>query len=203
MISRRVILGVVGSAAALLSMGAIAGGVEKASNDNVLSGLYVGGNVGYGKTNESINLANTDLTTSNKGFVWGVDAGYQFTKNWAVEAGYTQMPNVKIAQGSATNKNRIVDLVVKGIYPLNDQFNIFGKLGAAYTHTHTTDVTVAGLQLDGANQSSGAIVPYFGAGVGYNLTQNVSFNVQGFATTKRGNVVPAMYGATAGLQYTF
>ncbi|MDF1653489.1 MAG: outer membrane beta-barrel protein [Coxiellaceae bacterium] len=197
MISRRVMLGVVGSAAILLSMEAVAGGVEAPANDNVLAGLYVGGNVGYGKTNETITDSGVELSTKNKGFVWGADAGYQFTKNWAIEAGYTQMPNVKVDAGTAQNQNRIFDIVAKGIYPFNDKFNVFGKLGAAYTHTRTTDLLI------NANQSSGAIVPYFGAGVGYNLTQNVSLNVQGFATTKRGNVVPAMYGATAGLQYNF
>ncbi|MDF1761732.1 MAG: outer membrane beta-barrel protein [Coxiellaceae bacterium] len=201
MISRRVMLGVVGSAAILLSMEAVAGGVEAPANDNVLSGLYVGGNVGYGKTNLTMQDVDTgnNISTKNKGFVWGANAGYEFTKNWAVEAGYTQMPNVKIDQGTTANQNRIFDIVAKGIYPFNDKFNVFGKLGAAYTHTHTTSLT----GIDNPDQSSGAIVPYFGAGVGYNLTQNVSLNVQGFATTKRGNSVPAMYGATAGLQYNF
>lgn len=195
--ARRVLIGVVGSAALLVAMDSMAGGVEQ-NDSSVLSGIYVGGNVGYGETNES--FTNTDGSTvsglNNKGFVWGVNGGYQFTKNWAVEAGYTQMPNVRADVGTLANENRIVDLVAKGIYPINGQFNVFGKLGVAYTHTRNTDLTVD-------NAAHSAVAPYFGAGVGYNLTQNVSVNVQGFATTKTGNTVPAMFGGTVGLQYNF
>lgn len=187
--ARRVLLGAIGSAALLVAMDSMAGSVEQ--NNSVLSGLYVGGNIGYGKTNETFGDSLSGF--QNKGFAWGVNGGYQFNKNFAAEVGYTQMANVKYDAANLATQNRIVDIVAKGIYPLNEQFNVFGKLGAAYTHTNDVAEDV----------KHSAIVPYFGAGVGYNLTENVSLNVQGFATTKRADAVPAMFGGTVGLQYSF
>lgn len=197
MLARRVLIGALGAATLVCAMDSMAGGAVEANDSNVLSGFYLGANLGYGKTNETLE----NNSTKNKGFVWGADAGYNFNQYLAVEAGYTQMATVKVSGQTLSSENRMFDLVAKGTYPINTQFNIFGKLGAAYTHTKLAS-TIGGASIEGAG-ANGAIVPYFGAGVGYNLTKNVSFNVQGFATTKRANVVPAMYGATAGVAYTF
>jgi OOP family OmpA-OmpF porin len=192
MLAKRIALAASAVAAITLASSGLAG--KSTNTSNLLSNVYVGGNIGYGKTNESF----TNTSAKNKGFVWSVDTGYAFNKTWAIEAGFTQLPNVKAEDTTAVKQNRIINLVAKGTYDINNAFNIFGKLGLAYTHSYNT-----ALVSDAPNQSNSAIEPYFGAGVGYNLTQDIALNLQGFAVPKHGDTVPAMYGATVGLQYSF
>lgn len=107
-------------------------------------------------------------------------SGYQVNENFAIESGITKFGNATAKgvynQSKVTVKTYAVDLVGKAILPLDYGFNVYGKAGAAYlnqkANSHSTD-TVTGINYS-SNQSAGAIYPTFGAGVGYEITNNVS-----------------------------
>jgi hypothetical protein len=188
------------SAAALASASiAMAGGMDnmaapvQASN-NSAAGIIISGNAGYGK----VNYKNVGIPTNNlSGFAWNGNLGYQFNQYFAVESGYTNFHDITV--GSQKVHTYGIDLLAKGIYPINSQFNVFAKAGAMNLYTKR----VAN-NLVGSNVSR--IVPEFGIGTGYNLTHNLALTVQGIATfsTKTHNfTMPATYAGYAGLSYKF
>lgn len=83
-------------------------------------------------------------------------------------------------------------LLGKGIYPLHDQFDAFGKAGVM--RLHTKDVF-------GARKDS--VVPEFGVGAAYNVNDNIAVSVQGLMSFAASNQVPATYAAYAGASYKF
>jgi OOP family OmpA-OmpF porin len=103
-----------------------------------------------------------------------VFGGYEFDKNWAVEAGYTDF---RSSDFSYTRNGAGVrgDADGYGVYvagkysiPLNEQFSAYGKLGVAYSKRKLS--ANDGLRLE--DNDTGA---YAGLGVEYKLNQNVSF----------------------------
>jgi OmpA-OmpF porin, OOP family len=185
------VLSTVAAASLLVGTAALAGGMESSpvSND---AGFYVGAMGGWGETDAQVV---TSQSTDNDGFSWGVDLGYQFTRNLAAEIGFTDFPNVKGKNPNMTaaTANHSFDIAVKGILPLADNFNVFGKVGLALVHTKVA----AGFINAGSTTRAAALL---GAGVGYNIGHGVSVNVQTQITSKN-DPVPAMYGVYAGLSY--
>lgn len=162
------------------------------------TGIYVGANAGVGKVNESVSI-NGNKKDAKNGFAYSFDAGYLFNQYVGVELGFNHLNATKFASNVKLQDNYSTDVAVKGIYPFsNNQFNVFGKLGVAYAHTKLKATGV----FAGQGSSSSRVVPLFAIGAGYNLTQNIGFNVQLQSTTKSGDV-PAMSTLTAGVQYTF
>lgn len=159
-------------------------------------GTYVGVNAGYGKVNQSVQ--NSSKNKKN-GFAYGIDAGYMFNQYIGVEVGATKFANARFDGGMKQENNYVVDLAAKGVYPITQEFNVFGKLGGAYVHTKFDN---NGLAVTG-NGTHSAIRPFVAAGVGYDITSNVAVDFQVSTTTKSGNTVPAMMNATFGATYTF
>lgn len=60
--------------------------------------------------------------------VWRLFGGYRAHRNFAVELGYIDLGDMTIA-GTTANTS-VWELVGLGIYPLNERFSVFGKLGA-------------------------------------------------------------------------
>ncbi len=186
---KRILLGTVASTALVLSVNSMANNTSSSTSNTANSGttgLYIGGNIGWGVTDEAYGLL------YHNDFVWGIDGGYEFTKNWAIETGYTQMSNSSLVPGY-TIENHIVDLAVKGTYHFDKQFSIFGKIGAAYTSQGFTS---------NSDDSYDSAAAYFGAGVAYNFTPHIAVNLQSYAAVS-GDQTSDMFGTTAGLQYTF
>ncbi len=114
-------------------------------------------------------------TLSNKGA--GVDnpsaglrvaGGYHFTPNWGAELGYTESGNGKTPAGDY--KVTSVQLALTGTYPVNEQFDVFAKVGFA------------------ANKMSGAATAgcpnctkddgMYGLGAQYNFNKQVGVRLQ-------------------------
>lgn len=137
-------------------------------------------------------------SSSSAGLAGRIFGGYQISQNLAVELGYTRFHNMTASVSESftdidtsttgkvstdmTLKTQAVDLVAKGIIPFQNGFNIYGKLGAAYlratgdanvTYTETGAAPIKGK----VDASANSIYPTFGAGVGYDLTQNVVADV--------------------------
>lgn len=157
------------------------------------SGLYLNGNLGYGKVNEDV----TGSTESdNTGFASNINFGYKLNRNLALEAGFSKYPDESFGSGIEGSENYSVELDAKLILPIQQSgFELFGKLGAAAVH-HKLEgpVTDAGTHTEPA--------AYVGAGASYSFTEKNAIVVQATATSEN-DPVPAMYLTTVGFMHTF
>ena len=202
------------SAAVLAVSGAVFAATAPNLNPSTTSGAgaYVGINGGYGKINESmkVNAEGKALgfktKNDNTGFGGGIDAGYQFTQNIAAEAGVYMMPQATykltldgLTVGKPKVTNNFIYAAAKGILPFSNGFNLFGKLGIA--GVQQTGNHAAKTLMDGFKNRTGAAV-LLGLGAGYNITKQVSVNVQALGTSKSGKI-PANLIGTVGVAYHF
>lgn len=147
------------------------------------AGFFVSGNLGYGK----VDIKNSTIPARDlRGFTWNMNGGYQFCRYVAAEMGYTKFHDAANTETSGWN------LIAKGIYPLRDQFDIFGKAGLMRLSFKDTT---------GASRDK--VVPQFGLGGSYNINANIALSVQGLTTLAGENNLPATYGAYAGASYRF
>ena len=173
-------------------------------------GIYVTGQVGYAnnkmefKTNDII----PDNDISKSGVAGRVAIGYQFNQNFAVEAGYfrTAQKNAtlvdinpwwhpdQVSVGKLKYDQNAIDLVVKGILPVNNSLNLYGKLGVAYLTTtarfNSSDEQFTPM-LD--NIAKRKFAPEAAIGVSYDITPNVSLDtswthIQTIGRNQPGNV---------------
>lgn len=192
-------------------------------------GVYVTGQVGYanthmgGRTNISdilgpvataVEPAALDKNLSNNGLAGRVAIGYQFNQNFAVEAGYLRLGEGKVNLGAITLSDRplvttqgtlklqqnAIDLVGKGIIPIANNFNVYGKLGVAYVTTTTKGTfetpgfpTVNVDLNDRDNIAKHKWAPEAAVGVSYDITPNVSVDtswthIQPLGSNKPGNI---------------
>jgi OOP family OmpA-OmpF porin len=190
---------------------AIAGvaGMWIATANAAISGQpYIGGELGVGNVHQG-GFSQADLTAAapgtivasgnsarDTGLAGRIFGGYQFNQNFAAEMGYTKFSTANAKSyattvsttGSTNLKSSIrtdaLDLVGKGILPLEYGFNVYGKLGLAYLRTQgssttTTTTTGFGSTTTSSTTSNNAhhIYPTFGAGVGYDITKNITTDV--------------------------
>lgn len=190
------------------------------------NGVYVTGQLGYAKNKTGISPitqekgpsiydVNKDLSASGRNLAGRLAIGYQFTPNWAVEMGYLQLGKKKFdgllytaAKGSTGNTSKIngstsisenaIDLVGKGIYPINDKFNVYGKLGVAYVTTTVDGKYDTDAHTNLINKSTSAIAkhkwaPEAAVGVSYDITPNMFVDtswthIQPLGKNKPGNI---------------
>ena len=75
--------------------------------------------------------------SDNTGFsdpgVLTFSGGYRFTPNMAAEVGYAMAGDTTLSDpfGSVTYKQSALKIAAVGTYPVNNQFDLFGKLGLA------------------------------------------------------------------------
>jgi len=144
-------------------------------------GFNIGGQLGAG----NIQLPSGSKTT----FAGRAYIGYLFNQYIGAELGYTGFASVTNAAGKNIQRNA-GDLLAKGILPLAGNFNLFAKAGIAY-------VSPTG------NNNSNHWLPAFGAGAGYDITQNVSADVQWLRYQKTGNSAATDDLYTVGVSYYF
>lgn len=204
-------------------------------------GVYVTGQVGYVNSHLGSKTILSDIlptaifneihpddenkNLSNNGLSGRIALGYQFNQNFAVEAGYLQMGESKVnlgalhdivhagtvSSGSVKLQQNAIDLVGKGIIPVSNNVNVYGKLGIAYV---TTNVQV-GLDTPGepsinvdlnnnANVAKHKWAPEAAIGVSYDITPNVSVDTSWTHIQPLGNNKPGNIDFVAvGLGYNF
>lgn len=129
------------------------------------TGAYAGLNLGIGKPN--INTPNGEDKQSSA--VGGIVLGYKFNPYLAVEGQYTGIGKVTDnVSGSA--KGDAASLAVLGILPINENFNLYGKLGAAVTKTTVSS------SLSPMNDATRTGVTY-GLGAEYNFNHNIGMRL--------------------------
>jgi OmpA-OmpF porin, OOP family len=130
-------------AAALLLT--LAGGAAQAQSGEA-RGWYGAIDLGQGR-------ARVDGLEDNRDTSLGLDAGYRFNRNFALEGGYTRLGDF-----SPSYKARALSLSAIGLLPLEERFSLYGKAGVARTRAET----------DSATDNANSLV--FGAGVRYDIT---------------------------------
>lgn len=210
----KVFVNVLGASALLASAASFAGGPDAAATDNdtaaSTAGFYVNGNVGYGMQDISKNapdLAPAGSKVNRGSFVWSANAGYQFNQYIAAEAGYMSLPEskVKADNGNTLGKAELsaITLVAKGIYPINEQFDVFGKAGVAFMMSKVVQDSVLTGVAGTTTTKTNRATPMFGLGVDYNVNENVVVTAQAITTLKNGVNVPATYTGLVGVGYKF
>ena len=177
---------------------AIAAAAVVASGSAVAQqGWYAG--LGAGQSNTSFNtsdysfgLAAINESQDKTQDAWKVFTGFNFTQNWAIEGGYADLGTAKYKysgtgiltglSGAAKDKETSWFLEGKGTVPLNDQFNLFGKVGVTWNKLELTGSTnnalvnaLAGLPWERSKTTSGVV---YGVGGEYNLNKQVAFRLE-------------------------
>lgn len=151
-----------------------------------------------------IGASTSDNITKDEYRVGGkIYGGYQFDRNWGVEAGYTYLDSQDFSRSIGANRNlsgsvKGSNSYIAGKYtiPINERFSAYGKLGLAYTERKYSDN--AGLRYN--DNDTGV---YGGVGVQYKLNQNVSLvgEYERYGKDKKIGAKADAY--TVGLQYDF
>ncbi|PIZ03777.1 MAG: hypothetical protein COY58_07575 [Gammaproteobacteria bacterium CG_4_10_14_0_8_um_filter_38_16] len=203
------------SAAALATVGMAAAGGSTAAYDNNsasnnnAAGIFVSGALGYGYVGyKKSDFFGAPTKLDRSGLAWNANVGYQFNQYVAVEGGYSQFGQGKASfPGGETYKTTLrgFGADVKGILPINDQFNVFAKAGAVDMHENTDQSGATIGKLTGS-----AWTPMLGLGTSYNINHNVALTLQDVYTfrtnfTKSGAKVNIPYtnDILAGVSYKF
>lgn len=120
--------------------------------------LYVGAALGlphFGAGNNGFN----GITGQGSGVSSKLFGGYQFTPNFALEAGVADLGHIKNDTGSVSSQGVFLDAV--GLLPLTNKWSLLGSLGVAHVNLNTSNGDASG---------NGAKV---GLGAQYALTSNV------------------------------
>lgn len=129
------------------------------------SGIYLGINAGKAEAKKYCNnVVNCDSTDST---VRG-EIGYQFTPMLGAELGYTSFGTLFNAENNDMNATQDVSawtLSALGTWPVADRLGIFGRAGIA-GYNSSNSGTVQGVTV----KDDSSTMPYFGAGVRFDLT---------------------------------
>jgi OOP family OmpA-OmpF porin len=107
-----------------------------------------------------------------------IGGGYHLSQNLGIEVGYSIIGNSEIATLGAggyteTVKSSSYQIAAVGIFPINDTFEVFGKLGMANTKM---DYTITGSITSSASASKTNLM--LGLGGQYNINRNFGIRVQ-------------------------
>lgn len=137
-------------------------------------GLYVGIQAGYGVSGWDRVQGSEAAVSQAKNIAGRLLIGYDFTKYWATEFGYTYFgKKAEIKTGSVIRgdiRTQAFDLVAKGKIPVMDEFDMYGKVGVGYLMSkglqHTGNTLFA---KDKQNNIAGVV----GAGAEYYFMPNL------------------------------
>lgn len=172
-------------------------------------------------------VTSNSTSTSDDGWAGRLYAGYQFDCHWAAELGWSIFSDVDTsgtikgidlvnvapytihANGSVDID--AVDLVVKGMMPLQNNFSVYGKLGVAYVWSHGGNASASIIE-PGIINATGKVnlsdehkfFPTFGVGVAYDITPNVVADIAYNRIQKVGSSdLGSTDMATVGIAYHF
>ncbi|MFA6409255.1 MAG: outer membrane beta-barrel protein [Gammaproteobacteria bacterium] len=206
-------------------------------------GFYIGVQAGFGRIDEGSGYkdaadwvfsypgaTSTTKDTSQGGFAGRAFLGYSFNPYFGLETGYTYLTNNKykatwVLSGDTDLSEDVKfktwawDLLAKATLPLNDSWDVYAKLGAAYVKANssgTTDLNAGTEDIDSANFSKSAIRPAYGLGITYKFNPNwsmdlawngiygkskTSFNSSTGTISNQSNVIPTINTIMLGLTY--
>lgn len=144
----------------------------------------------YDSAFRNAGVQNLKSSGGNTDLAYKLQAGYAFTRNWAVEGGYFNLGQADYNAsgtylGYPINANATVkadgwNLSGVGTLPLSDRWAVFGKLGVAFA-TVTADYSVGGGgagRLYGRSASSNDVTAVYGLGATYSLNRYFSLRAE-------------------------
>lgn len=158
------------------------------------SGFYAGGSVGQSHTKfktEDFSQHDPHVSESKKENTlgWKLFGGYNFNQYLAIEAGYADLGDAKYKYagngpllagltGQAKAEQSSWFAAAKGTWPINDQFNVFGKLGATRNHMKMdVNFSANGINFS-SSDSKNRIQALLGIGAEYKLTKQIAFRTE-------------------------
>lgn len=144
------------------ALGLAAFGAQAADGDK--TGFYAGAGVGQSFVDEG---AYDDEDTA-----FSVFGGYQFHRNFAVEAGYTDFGKLESAVVGPELEANSVSLTALGILPFTEKFSGYAKAGF-----QRWDIDAAIPGLTGSLDDSGTD-PVYGAGLQYRFNDTVALRAE-------------------------
>lgn len=146
------------------------------------AGFYAGGSLGQAKFKDA--CTDTDVgfvgSCDDKDTAWKIFGGYQFNRNFGVEAGYTDLGEVTGTgtflglPASFKAKAKGFELLGVGTFPINEQFAVYGKAGV-FRWDLDTSATAGGFS-EAASEKGTDLT--FGFGLKYNFTKNLAARVE-------------------------
>lgn len=136
--------------------------------------FYVGAGIGRSETRDF--CAALGGACDAKDMSWNIFAGYQFTRNFAVEVGYNDFGKATSSgfiggvPGAISSESTALEIVGLAAAPLTDAFSVYLKAGFFRFDTDVVGTgSSAGLAL--SDKGSGAT---FGVGAEYGFTRNLA-----------------------------
>jgi opacity protein-like surface antigen len=164
------------------------------------AGPYVG--LGIASADHSYNLPGATGVNGDgykaSGKIFG---GYDIDQTWGVEAGYTDFRKsdynytVNGVNGTGTSDGHSFYLAGKATAPINEQFSVYGKLGAANNKRTLSDPVYG--------RSDSKTEVYAGVGAQYNLSQKVALTLEYERYGKSKDVGAKADVITVGAKYAF
>ena len=159
------------------------------------AGWYGGANIG--RTQASIDdgrisndlldsgLTTTSIEDNDRDRGYKLFGGYQYNKNFAVEAGYFDLGRFGFAANTAPTgtlsgdiKVRGLNLDAVGILPITEKFSAFGRIGVAYAHTDGSFAGTGAVNVLDPNPSARDTNLKVGLGVQYAMTEALSLRAE-------------------------
>lgn len=105
-----------------------------------------------------------------------IEVGYDFTKNFGVELGYTSFGTLFDSNDNSvrlTQKSNAITLSLLGTVPINDWFGIYGRVGYARYDTNNSGA------VDGvAVKDESGNTPMWGAGAKFNINEQFALRLE-------------------------
>ncbi len=172
---------------------AVMSGAFAATDDSF---WYVGGNIGQSRAKIDDariaaqllggGLATNSIANDDKNTAFKLLGGYQFNRNFALEAGYFdlgqfgyQATTTPAGTLNGRIKLRGVNLDAVGILPVTEKFSAFGRLGVQYAQAQDNfNSTGAVATPTNPNPSQRALNYKTGVGLQYDLTQSLGMRAE-------------------------
>lgn len=169
-------------------------------------GAYVGAGAVGSRYNYNVpGATSTDNSSGNKvsGKVFG---GYELNKTWSVEGGYADLGSSSYSYSNPAGTAGHLDSsshsfygAAKATFPINEKFDMYGKVGAARNHLSVAGTGAASALSESTNKTD----LYAAVGGQYNLTKNVGLTLEYERFGKDRDLGNKMSGVTAGVRYGF
>ena len=156
--------------------------------------FYAGAKAGWASVHHGLNQFKDGVEggkVNRNSEAYGVFGGYQITDNFAVEAGYEYFGRAKVKYSDGDQFRHTAHgttLALKGSYPVLDNLDVYGRVGAALIRSDYKDVT--GEFTDKYHNLK--VSPVLAAGVEYAILPELALRAEYQWVSRVGNLGKAV-----------
>jgi OOP family OmpA-OmpF porin len=171
-------------------------------------GFYFGAALDSATPNATYDNSTTSYSGDSKGIGGGLNIGYNFSSYFAIELGAHYFGNTSLTNNTSGTSDTISRsqwfpyLALRPMYPWTKTFNTFLQVGGGYDYA-TQDFSAT--PADDDKTTIGRAAPFFGAGIGYNISQafEVDLSYNQIINSEYGNTNYVMLNFTYHNVYHF